>query len=63
MSFNWRKFYTVGLFLLDYSDEEEYQRSGIGRLYYACFGELRAYYKKAFLIYLFYSKNNILAYN
>ena len=49
MSFNWRKFYDVGLFLLDYSDEEEYQRSGIGRLYYACFGESRVYYKKAFL--------------
>lgn len=49
MSFNWKKFYDVGLFLLDYSEEEEYQRSGIGRLYYACFGESRAYYKKAFL--------------
>ncbi len=49
MSFNWRKFYDVGLFLLDYSEEEEYQRSGIGRLYYACFGESRVYYKKAFL--------------
>lgn len=49
MSFNWRKFYDVGLFLLDYSEEEEYQRSGIGRLYYACFAESRKYYKKAFL--------------
>ncbi|WP_305514434.1 hypothetical protein [Methanobrevibacter sp. V14] len=49
MVFKWKKFYDVGLFLLDHSDEEEYQRSGIGRLYYACFGESRDYYEKAFL--------------
>lgn len=49
MGFNWKKFYDVGLFLLNHSQEEEYQRSGIGRLYYACFGESKLYYEKAFL--------------
>ncbi len=49
MGFDWKKFYDVGLCLLNYSEEEEYQRSGIGRLYYACFGESKLYYEKAFL--------------
>lgn len=49
MGFDWKKFYNVGIYLLNYSDEEEYQRSGIGRLYYACFGESKVYYEKAFL--------------
>ena len=49
MGFDWKKFYNVGIYLLNYSEEEEYQRSGIGRLYYACFGESRLYYEKAFL--------------
>ena len=58
MGFVWKKFYDVGLCLLDYSEEEEYQRSGIGRLYYACFGESRLYYEKAFLRILPFDKSH-----
>ena len=45
MSFDWEKFYNVGLHLMEYSDDEAYQRSAIGRFYYACFGISKQYYE------------------
>ena len=46
MTFNWGKFYYVGLCLRNISQKEEYQRSAIGRYYYAAFGLVKNYYEK-----------------
>lgn len=46
--FEWEKFYGVGNHLNNYSKEEAYQRSAIGRYYYSCFGPVKDYYEKSF---------------
>lgn len=45
--FDWKKFCNVGSHLADFSDDEEYQRSAVGRFYYACFGLTKDYYENA----------------
>lgn len=44
-SFDWKEFYGVGEHLMEFSNKEAYQRSAVGRYYYACFGVARNYYK------------------
>ena len=46
--FDWKKFKKVANHLLNYSNEEEYHRSSIGRFYYSSFGPLKEYYEKTF---------------
>ena len=46
MAFNWGKFYDVGICLRSISEEEEYQRSAVGRYYYAAFGLVKNYYEE-----------------
>lgn len=43
--FDWKEFSTVGMHLMEFSDEEAYQRSAVGRFYYACFGVAKNYYE------------------
>lgn len=43
--FSWKKFFYVGKHLINHSDNEEYQRSAVGRFYYACFGLTKNYYE------------------
>lgn len=43
MIFNWKSFYDVGYHLYEYSNEENYLRSAVGRFYYAAFGLVREY--------------------
>ena len=49
MTFNWDKFYDVGVCLKRISEREEYQRSAVGRYYYAAFGLVRKYYEEKYL--------------
>ena len=46
MKFNGKKFLEVGYHLENFSKEEEYQRSAIGRYYYAAFLMARDFYEK-----------------
>ena len=46
MSFDWGSFSDVGFHLLKLSDEENYQRSAVGRLYYSIYGLSKNYYEK-----------------
>jgi hypothetical protein len=46
--FEWKKFYDVGNHLNNHSKEESYQRSAIGRYYYACYGPVKNYYEESF---------------
>lgn len=43
--FDWKKFYDVGIHLKNFSNNEEYQRSAVGRFYYSCFGLTKKYYE------------------
>ncbi|MBR5504294.1 MAG: hypothetical protein IKV87_07630 [Methanobrevibacter sp.] len=45
MGFNWERFIDVAEHLRKFSKREEYQRTAVGRYYYACFLEARDYYK------------------
>ncbi len=46
MSFNWKKFLEVGNHLENYSQEESYQRSAVGRYYYSCYHSAKDYFEK-----------------
>ena len=44
--FDWGSFYDVGVCLKNISNRQEYQRSAVGRFYYAAFGLVKNYYEK-----------------
>ena len=46
MTFTWDKFYDVGNCMKNISKKEEYQRSAVGRFYYAAFGLVKNYYEE-----------------
>lgn len=48
MAFKWEKFFDVGLCMKKISKKEEYQRSAVGRYYYAAFGMVKEYYEKKY---------------
>ena len=50
MSFNWDKFYDVGSCMKNISEKEEYQRSAVGRFYYAAFGLVKNYFEDKYHI-------------
>jgi len=43
--FDWKKFFGVGECLRNISHDEEYQRSAVGRYYYAAFGLVKNYFE------------------
>lgn len=46
--FDWRRFYDVGFCMKNISKKEEFQRSAVGRYYYAAFGTVKNYYEKKY---------------
>ena len=46
ISFDWRMFYDVGFCMKNISNKEEFQRSAVGRYYYAAFGTVKDYYEE-----------------
>ena len=48
MTFDWSKFYDVGKCMKNISEREEYQRSAVGRYYYAAFGLVKNYYENKY---------------
>lgn len=48
MNFDWSKFYDVGKCMKNISEREEYQRSAVGRYYYAAFGLVKNYYENKY---------------
>ena len=46
MTFNWGEFYDVGVCMSNISKREEYQRSAVGRYYYAAFGLVKDYFEE-----------------
>lgn len=46
--FDWKKFYDVGFCMKNISKKEEFQRSAVGRYYYAAFGTVKHYYEKKY---------------
>ena len=44
--FDWRRFYDVGFCIKNISKKEEFQRSAVGRYYYAAFGTVKDYYEE-----------------
>lgn len=48
MAFNWAKFFDVGFCMKKISQKEEYQRSAVGRYYYAAFGLVKEYYERKY---------------
>lgn len=50
MTFDWDKFYDVGNCMKNISEKEEYQRSAVGRFYYAAFGLIKSYFEDKYHI-------------
>lgn len=50
ISFDWEKFYDVGFCMKNISQKEEFQRSAVGRYYYAAFGKVKKYYENKYNI-------------
>ena len=48
MTFDWNKFHDVGNCMKNISEREEYQRSAVGRFYYAVFGLVKNYYEEKY---------------
>ena len=48
MTFDWSKVYDVGKCMKNISEREEYQRSAVGRYYYAAFGLVKNYYENKY---------------
>lgn len=50
MAFDWEKLSDVGFYLLDYSEDEEFQRSAVNRFYYAAFNLCKKYFENKYFV-------------